>query len=156
MRKLKLVFCILFQVITVYFFSTEVSAVCPPPFAKIDSISAHDECLDINDKTKFCGGSIEIKNNCKGIYYIEGEPVKPGSAVYPSLPNPTWSIVITNSNRTENIIVKGTSNEENLTSGENKETDRILLFFRVIIILVGFICAFIILKKLTPKRRVKR
>lgn len=156
MKKLKLIFCILFQVLVLYFFSTEVSAVCLPPFAKIDSISAHDECLDINDKTKFCGGSIEIKNNCKKTYYVDDKQLKPGSAVYPSLSNPTWSIFIRDENRTEEIVVKGTSNTENFNSGNRGETKVTLEFFKVVEILAVAVLGLFFLRKFILKRREKK
>lgn len=48
-------------------------AYCPPYFAKIDSIEPKYDCLDINDRTKFCGGAIEIINHCPGEFYFYGK-----------------------------------------------------------------------------------
>lgn len=46
-----------------------VQAYCPPYFAKIDSIEPEYPCLDINDDTHFCGGSLSIYNNCEDTFY---------------------------------------------------------------------------------------
>jgi len=143
---------------TILFWSKEVQAICIPPFAKIDSITPHDNCLDINDKTKFCGGSIEIINNCGDVYYVEGEEIKSGRAVYPSLPDPTWTITITNRDGSKNIIVKGTSSEENFSSKpysqDPNKKNKIVALFDILILLAGsslFLVALKIINK-KPKR----
>lgn len=50
--------------------STGTLAYCIPYFAKIESISPKYDCLDINDRTPFCGGSIEVVNHCLGDFYF--------------------------------------------------------------------------------------
>ncbi|MFZ3077651.1 MAG: hypothetical protein WA139_04305 [Candidatus Aenigmatarchaeota archaeon] len=49
------------------------SSYCPPYFAHIDNITPQISCLDINDRTNYCGGAIEIINHCNEEFYFYNE-----------------------------------------------------------------------------------
>jgi len=95
------------------FHPTFAMADCPPPFAKIEYISPHNSCLYISDKTKFCGGSIEIVNNCSENYYVNGKELLPRLATFPRLSQQNWTVTIHDANNTETVTVRGTSTDGN-------------------------------------------
>jgi hypothetical protein len=92
------------------------AASCPPPYAKIDSISPHKSCLQITDATKFCGGRIAIFNNCFQPYYVDGKILQSRLAAFPLLNQKNWTVTIKDARNTETITVKGTSTKENFTA----------------------------------------
>lgn len=103
---------------------SQVEAFCPPPFAKIDFISSHDKCLDINDRTKFCGGSIEIINKCSKDYFLnQTKLLKQGSSLYPPVPEKSWTLTLTTSDKIETVIIRGTSTAENFNVTPYSDAD---------------------------------
>jgi len=134
-----------------------VHASCPPPFAKIESISPHNSCLYISDKTKFCGGSIEIVNNCSESYYVNGKELLPRLATFPRLSQQNWTVTIHDANNTETVTVRGTSTEGNFHAKPYVDKSRYtakptsfsrLLFFIVpLALLIAIIAIIVRLKK---------
>jgi len=126
--------------LTVYPFPVHAS--CPPPFAKIAYISPHSSCLYISDKTKFCGGSIEIVNNCSENYYVNGKELLPRLATFPHLSQENWTVTIHDANNTETVTVRGTSTDGNFHAkpyvDKSRYTAKPIPFTRLLFFIVPF------------------
>jgi hypothetical protein len=81
-RSRNYLFLILFIFAFLIFLPIRSSAYCPPFFAFVDKDqSAYPECLEISEGM-FCGGDLEVKNNCSDKVLLGGKRIFPGKTEY--------------------------------------------------------------------------
>jgi hypothetical protein len=68
--------------LTILLFSNDAVAACPSFFAFVDkNQSTYPKCLEINGGM-FCGGDLEVKNNCSQEVTLNDKIISPGETKY--------------------------------------------------------------------------